>query len=407
MTAVNLARPASRLADIVPSKIRAIFDRAAQIEASGEHVLHFEIGRPDFDTPDPVKAAATAALRAGRVHYGPNAGTIELRRAIAEVMRVDSGLDYDADGEVLVTIGANEAVFLAIMGFCEAGDEVIIPVPAWPAYEACVRLAGATPVFLPLREEDGYRLDPHAVAQLMTPRTRMITVCTPHNPTGAILDRERIEALAEVVRGTDVIVLSDEIYSQLIYGDDEHVSPASIGDLRERTLVVNGFAKAYAMDGWRLGWLAGPRSLVTPALRVRQFTTTCPPTFTQDGAVRALHDTASERDMMREAFAERRAAALEMLAAQDVLRVSNGGGAFYLYLSYPERLGPADEFAIRLLEQEHVALVPGTAFDPTGNGEYSLRLSYASSLEDVREGVHRLIRFAARAALPVEGASLD
>ncbi|WP_208012941.1 pyridoxal phosphate-dependent aminotransferase [Nesterenkonia salmonea] len=203
-----LASPADRLDEITPSKIRVIFDRAAELEESGEHILHFEIGRPDFDTPQSVKEAAYRALEAGRVHYGPNAGTPQLRRALSEHLNQAIGVEYDPDHEVLVTIGANEAVFLSVMAFCNPGDEVIIPVPAWPAYEACVRLAGATPVFLPLSEENGYTLDPNDVAALLTRRTRMLVLCTPHNPTGAVLDKECLRSLAELLEDSHTLVLS-------------------------------------------------------------------------------------------------------------------------------------------------------------------------------------------------------
>ncbi len=388
----SLTEPAERLAEIVPSRIRAIFDRAAELEAEGAHVLHFEIGRPDFDTPRVVKDAAADALAAGRVHYGPNAGTPELRDAIADHLGAASGLTYERD-QVLVTIGASEAVFLAIMAFCGPGDEVIIPVPAWPAYEAAVRLADATPVFLPLRASDGYRLDPERVRQTLTPRTRLVVVCSPHNPTGAVLDAERLVALADVLHGTRALVLSDEIYSELVY-DAVHVPVAAVSDLRERTLTVGGFAKAFAMDGWRLGWLAGPRALVTTALRVRQFTTTCPPTFVQDAAVVALRETTDERARMRAAFAERRAAALEILARQSIFQVAGADGAFYLYLTYAERFGASDGFAAQLLEEAHVALVSGTAFGPTRAEDYALRVSYACSVDDVREGITRLVQHA-------------
>jgi aspartate/methionine/tyrosine aminotransferase len=390
MSTPTLTAPADRLAHIVPSRIRVIFDRAAELEAAGAEVLHFEIGRPDFDTPDVVKQAAAAALDAGRVHYGPNAGTPELRDAIAENLTATSGLHYTRD-QVLVTIGASEAVFLAVMAFCGPGDEVVIPVPAWPAYEAAVRLAGATPVFVPLDPVDGYRLDPERVEQVITARTRLVIVCTPHNPTGAVLDAARLVALADVLRGSRALVLADEIYSELVY-DTVHAPVAAVGDLRGRTLTVGGFAKAYAMDGWRLGWLAGPHALVAAALRVRQFTTTCPPTFLQDAAVVALRETADERAGMREAFAERRRVALEILGGQSLLRVAGADGAFYLYLAYPERFGPSDEFAGRLLEDAHVALVPGTAFDPTPAGRHTIRVSYARSVDDVREGISRLVR---------------
>ena len=389
------ARPAARLAAIQPSRIRAVFDRAAALEAAGARIIHFEIGRPDFDTPRVVKHAARVALDAGRVHYGPNAGEPELRAAIAATLAAD-GTRYDPESEVLVTIGASEAVFLAVMAFCDPGDEVIVPVPAWPAYEACVRLAGATPVFLPLDPADGYVLDPDAVRGLLTPRTRMVVACSPHNPTGAVIGAGRLAGLAAALRDTQVLVLADEIYRELVHDGTRHVSAASVAGLGERTITVGGFAKAYAMDGWRLGWLVAPQSLAGPALRVRQFTTTCPPTFAQDAAVVALRHTAAERAEMRHAFAARRSAALELLAGQDILRSGPAPGAFYLYLSYPPRLGPADEFALRLLEEEHVAVVPGAAFDPTGRGEHSIRVSYATSPDDVRAGMRRLISYAER-----------
>lgn len=246
------------------------------------------------------------ALRDGRVHDGPNAGLPELRAAISPHLERRQKLSYRPADEVLVTVGANEAVFLAIMAFCGPGDEVVIPVPSWPAYEACVRLAGATPVMLALSEGDGYKVDPTALAAAMSERTRMVTLCTPHNPTGAVLDRGRIEQIAAVLRGSNALLLSDEIYSELVYDGSEFVSPAAVADLYARTLVVGGFAKAWSVDGWRLGWLAGPAELVRPALRVRQFTTTCPPTFTQMGGVAALEDADAEREAMRVEFETRR-----------------------------------------------------------------------------------------------------
>ncbi|ROO58732.1 aspartate aminotransferase/aminotransferase [Micromonospora sp. Llam0] len=390
----SLTRPADRLAAIVPSRIRVVFDLAAELEARGHRVIHLEMGRPDFDTPQVVKDAAGAALAAGRVHYGPNAGSWQLRAAVAATLAACGGPRYDPGSEILVTIGASEAVFLAVMAFCDPGDEVIVPVPAWPAYEACVRLAGATPVFLPLDPDDDHVLDPARVRRLLTPRTRMVVACTPHNPTGAVVDPGRLAHLAGILRGSRVLVLADEIYRELVYDGTRHVPVATVADLAERTITVGGFAKAYAMDGWRLGWLAGPAPLVAPALRVRQFTTTCPPTFLQDAAIVALRDTATEREQMRRAFAARRAAALELLGRQRILRVGRPSGAFYLYLTYPEQLGPADDFTLRLLEDEHVAVVPGIAFDPTGRGRHAIRVSYAASMDDVQEGIRRLIDYA-------------
>jgi aspartate/methionine/tyrosine aminotransferase len=386
----DLAEPASRLAEIKPSPIRAIFDRATELERAGERIIHLEIGRPDFDTPEAAKQRAAQAIADGKVHYGPNAGQPELRDAISRYLARRHGLHYSPDGEVLVTIGANEAVFLAITAFCGPGDEVVVPVPAWSAYVACVRLAGATPVELPLSAEDGYQVDPDALASVMTPRTRMMVLCTPHNPTGAVTDSERLAKVADVVRDTRALVLSDEIYGELVYDEHRHVSPASVADLRHRTLVVGGFAKAYAMDGWRLGWLAGRAELVRPALRIRQFTTICPTTFAQLGAAAALDEADADRESMRQEFGRRRRAALDVLARQEILSPGQPNGAFYMYLSYPERLGPADELAWRLLEEHHVAVVPGTAFDDEG-GKHALRISYACSIDDLLEGLNRII----------------
>ncbi|AQW49527.1 pyridoxal phosphate-dependent aminotransferase [Streptomyces violaceusniger] len=391
--AFDLAQPAARLADIKPSPIRAIFDRASELERTGERVIHLEIGRPDFDTPGVAKQRAAQAIADGKVHYGPNAGQPELRAAISRYLERRHNLTYSPDDEVLVTIGANEAVFLAIMAFCGPGDEVVIPVPAWSAYVACVRLAGATPVILPLDADDGYQVDSDALAAVMTERTRMVVLCTPHNPTGAVTEPKRLAGVADVLRGTRSLLLSDEIYAELVYDGHHHISPASVADLRHRTLVVGGFAKAYAMDGWRLGWLAGPAELVRPALRIRQFTTICPTTFAQLGGAAALDEAGVERDSMRQEFGRRRDAALEVLAGQDVLSPGLPGGAFYMYLSYPERLGPSDELAWRLLEEQHVAVVPGTAFDADG-GKHALRISYACGIDDVREGLNRVVAMA-------------
>ncbi|WP_353713644.1 pyridoxal phosphate-dependent aminotransferase [Arthrobacter sp. K5] len=387
---IDIARPADRLSDVRPSAIRAIFDRAVQIEKAGHAVIHFEIGRPDFDTPEVIKDATAKALADGLVHYGPNAGLPVLRAAISEYLQRSQGLEYSAEDEVLVTIGANEAVLLSILAFCGPGDEVVIPVPAWPAYEACARLAGATPVLLPLTLDTEYKVDPAALRGAITEKTRMVVLCTPHNPTGAVLDQALLEEIAEIVRGTNAIILSDEIYGELVYGGTRHLSPAAVADLKERTLIVGGFAKSWAMDGWRLGWLAGPRDLVRPALRVRQFTTTCPPTFPQIGGVAALNSADSEREEMRQEFESRRSAALEILAQQDIFSYAAPDGAFYLYLSFPETLGTAHELALKILEEQHVAVVPGTAFDIDG-GSHSLRVSYACGIDDLKEGLRRII----------------
>lgn len=391
-TTTRFGRFADRLRDIGPSPIRAIFDKAAALEAAGEKVYHFEIGRPDFDTPQVAKDAAAASLDRGEVHYGPNAGTLDLREAISGYLQERRGTSYDPGTEVLVTIGANEAVFLALMAFCGPGDEVIFPVPAWAHYESCIRLAGATPVPVRLDADNDYRLDIDAIAAAITPATRMVILCTPNNPTGGVATPEEIEKLASVLEPTDALLMSDEIYADLVYDGIRHQSPASVGNLRERTLVIGGFAKAFAMDGWRLGWLAGPKELITPALRVRQYTTVCAPTFLQPGAAAALRHAGPEAEAMRIQFQERRKAGLKILTGVPGVTVSQPDGAFYFYLTYtPDTAEPAEQLALRLLDEQRVAVVPGTAFDPDG-GTHSIRISYACHIDDLTEGLRRIVQ---------------
>jgi aspartate/methionine/tyrosine aminotransferase len=385
----DLLRPADRLADVEASRIRRIFERAHEIEAAGDPVIHFEIGRPDFDTPAHIKAATHAALDAGHVHYSSNAGIPELRRAIADKFVRDGGANYSPDDEIIVTVGAGEAVSLAMMALLNPGDEVIIPTPAWPHYAETARLAGARPVCLPLDRSTGYRLHPEAVRAALTDRSRMLVVCSPNNPTGTLVSTETLKELADVLAGTDVVVLADEIYEYLVYEEARHVCAAGIPNLRDRTVVVGGLAKAYAMDGWRLGWLAGPRELVRWALRVRQYTTVCAPTFLQYGAVAALAGDQRPREEMRAEFARRRAAALEVLQAQDVLHVSGAEGAFYLYVTYDPQLPPATQLALDLLETCHVALVPGVAFGP--GQDHAFRIAYSCPIDDVVEGIGRVV----------------
>lgn len=384
----TLTRPAARLEEIKPSPIRAVFDRAGELAAEGKRIYHLEIGRPDFDTPEVAKRAAADALQAGEVHYGPNAGSARLRTAVTDYLADARGVGYEPDGGVIVTVGANEAIFLAIMAFCQPGDEVVVPVPAWAHYRSCIRLAGATPVEVPLDESNGYRLHRRRLADAVTERTRMVVMCTPNNPTGTVADKADVDAIADLLDGTDALLLSDEIYADLIYGNMRHISPATHPGLAGRTLTVGGFAKAFAMDGWRLGWLAGPPELIGPALRVRQYTTVCPTTFIQAGAAAALDEAREETEWMRQAFEQRRDAALDILRSTDRLRGAAPDGAFYLYLGYTGE--PADRFALRLLEEQHVAVVPGTAFDPSG-GSQSLRVSFACSIEDLTEGLRRII----------------
>ncbi|BCB84528.1 pyridoxal phosphate-dependent aminotransferase [Phytohabitans suffuscus] len=383
--------PSKRLTDVAPSGIRVIFDRAAALENAGHRVVHFEIGRPDFDTPRHVKDAAADALAAGHVHYSSNWGIPPLREAIAQKLAHDNAVRYSPDDEVIVTVGANEAVLLAILATIDPGEEVVIPTPTWPHYAECVRLAGGHPVFVPLDPTDGYALRAEAVVAALTPRTRMVVVCSPNNPTGAVVAAEDLTTIAKRLSGTRILLLADDIYESLVYDDVRHTCAASIPDLRDRTLVVGGLAKSWAMDGWRLGWLAGPRELVRWALRVRQYTTVCPPTFLQYGAVAALRGDQEPRLAMRREFGQRRAAALRRLAGQDLLRVTRADGAFYLYARYDPHLPPAQQLALDLLERQHVAVVPGPSFGP--GQDHAIRIAYSCSLSDVEEGLTRMLNY--------------
>jgi aminotransferase len=383
--------PARRLADVAPSGIRAIFDRAAELEQTGVHVCHMEIGRPDFDTPRHIKAAAVEALDRGAVHYASNWGVPALRGAIGRKLLRENGLTYSPDDEIIVTIGANEAILLAMMAFVDPGDEVVIPSPAWLHYAQCARLAGGVPVTVPLRAEEGYRLRPDDLAAALSPRTRIVVLNSPGNPTGAVLDEARLREIAIVLGRSGAIVLSDEIYEHMVYDGARHVSPAGLPGMPQRTVVVSGFAKAYAMDGWRLGYLAAPRELAKWALRVHQYTAVCAPTFEQYGAAAALDGPQETRDAMVAEFARRRSAALDVLRAQDVVRYAPAEGAFYLWVTYPDAAPPADDLALGLLEDRHVATVSGTTFDPKAT--HSLRLAYSCPSEDVVEGIRRLVAY--------------
>jgi aminotransferase len=386
-----LGRPSARLSTIPASPIRRIFDRAHELEEGGAHVYHLEIGRPDFDTPDHIKRAAIDALDAGFVHYSSNWGIPRLRQAIAQKLARDNGLAYSPDDEIIVTVGANEAVLLAMLAFLDPGDEIIIPIPAWPHYAQCARLAGAVPVAVSLSPDDGYQVEPSQIAPLITRRTRMVVVCTPHNPTGAVVDRAHLKALARLLRPTPIIVLADEIYEYLVYDGAVHLSPGAVEDLRDRTLLVGGFAKAYAMDGWRLGYLAGPRDLMKWAIRVHQYTTVCATTFAQHGAVAAIDGPQDRRVAMIADFGARRAAVHAALDQQRVVTYVPTRGAFYVYVRYARAAPTADELALTLLEERHVAIVPGSAFGP--GQSHAFRLSYSCSIADAVEGTRRLTEF--------------
>jgi len=379
---------AERMKHIPFSGIRKVFEKAKRLEEEGQRVVNLGIGRPDFDTPAHIKQAAKEALDAGMVHYSSNYGLPELREAIAARLERDNGLTYDPNGEIIVTVGANEAVLMSMAATLNPGDEVIIPDPAWLHYFYCARLVGAVPVAVPLREEKEFKLDPDDVARAITPRMRMLVVTTPHNPTGSVLDEEILQALADIAERYDLLVLSDEIYDKIIYDGVRHISFATLPGMRERTLTVNGFSKTYAMDGWRLGYVAAPRALIALLIRVHQYTTVCATTFIQMGAVAAYRGPQDCVAEMAAEFDRRRQYLIPALNEIEGISCVRPQGAFYAFPSIKATGKSSAEIADFLLEEAKVALIPGSAFGQYGEGY--LRIAYSNPLENIQEAVERI-----------------
>lgn len=379
---------AQRTHDLPLSGMRQIFEAAGRLESQGHRVLHFELGRPDFDTPDHIKAAAKRALDEGRVTYTSNWGIAQLRQAIAAKMARENGIQPQADTDIAIMVGAIEGVMAGMLSTLDSGDEVLLPEPGWPQYQYCARLCDARPVSVPLREARGFRVDPEDVRTHITSKTRMIVVSTPHNPTGAVLDLETLQDLADIAVEHDLVVLADEIYEYLVYDGVAHHSIASLPGMWDRTLTVNGFSKAYAMTGWRLGYIVGPEHLINPAVRVRQFLTTCPNSFAQYGAVAAVEGPQTCVQEMVAEFDRRRRRLVEGLEAIQGIHCARPQGAFYVFPSIRDLGMSSAEFARYLLEDAHVALVPGSAFGDHGEGY--VRIAYSTGFDDIEESLTRI-----------------
>lgn len=381
-----------RLEQVQLSAIRRVLEKAQSMEKSGTKVIHLEIGEPDFPTPTPIVNATKVALDQGFTHYGPNRGMLELRRAIADKLERDNGIKYDPETEIVVTVGAAEALFDSMVAYINPGDEVIIFDPAFINYANCTVLAGGVPVFVPLREENGFQIDGEALRSAITAKTRMIILNTPHNPTGTVFTRESLQTVADIAQEFDLLVISDEIYEKITYGG-KHYSIAAFPGMRERTITINGFSKAYAMTGWRLAYYAAPKSLITPMLKIHQYTTTCAPTFIQIGVAVGMKGAEPDIERMVNEFNRRRTYLVEALNSLSKVSCNEPQGAFYAFLNVKKLQKPAEEIADLLLSKAGVAAVPGTAFGPSGEGY--LRLSYATSYDNIVEAVGRLSRFVA------------
>jgi aspartate aminotransferase len=380
---------AARVGQVAPSLTLSISAKAKAMKAEGIDVCSFSAGEPDFDTPEHIKAAAIAALDAGKTKYGPAAGEPKLREAIARKLRDDNGLCYNAEN-IIVTNGGKHSLFNLMLVLIEAGDEVIIPAPYWLSYPEMVKLAGGTPVIVPTDASTGYKVTPDQLRSSITPQTKVFVLNSPSNPTGMVYTPDEIKALAEVVVEKDILVVSDEIYEKIIYDGAEHLSIGAIGpQIFERTIISSGFAKAYSMTGWRLGYLAGSVELIKAVNTIQGHSTSNVCTFAQYGAIAALEDSQDCVEEMRQAFAKRREVMFERLNAIPGLYCPKPDGAFYMFPNISKTGLKSLEFCDALLESQQVAVIPGIAF----GADDCIRLSYATDMESIEKGMDRLDKF--------------
>ena len=376
---------AEKAVALKPSGIRKFFDIVSEMKDA----ISLGVGEPDFDTPWHIRDEGIYSLEKGRTFYTSNAGLKELKIEIANYLERKSGVSYHYNNEVLVTVGGSEAIDMALRAMINPGDEVIIPQPSYVSYEPCAILADAVPVIINLKAENEFRLTAQELRDAVTDKTKILILPFPNNPTGAIMERKDLEAIAEVIIENDIFVISDEIYSELTYKGD-HVSIVSIPGMQERTVLINGFSKAFAMTGWRLGYACGPEKIIEQMTKIHQFAIMCAPTTSQYAAVEALRNGDEDVQQMREAYNQRRRYLMYAFGNMG-LECFEPYGAFYVFPCIKEFGMTSEEFAERLLKEEKVAVVPGTAFGESGEG--FLRISYAYSLENLKVAIGRLEHF--------------
>ena len=379
---------ADKVVEIKPSGIRKFFDIVSEMEDA----ISLGVGEPDFDTPWHIREEGIYSLEKGKTVYTSNSGLKELREEICKYLDRRFGLQYDPYKETIVTVGGSEAIDIAFRSMLDDGDEVLIPQPCYVSYLPCAKLAGGVPVVIDLKEENEFRLTPEELLAAITDKTKVLILAFPSNPTGAIMKREDLEAIAKVIIEKDIFVISDEIYSELSYAE-EHVSIASIPGMRERTIVINGFSKSYAMTGWRLGYACGPKEIIEQMTKVHQYAIMCAPTTSQYAAVEALRNGDSDVAEMKEAYNNRRRFVVSSLREMG-LSCFEPLGAFYVFPCIKGFGLTSDEFATRLLQEEKLAVVPGTAFGDSGEGY--VRISYAYSIEQLKTALERMKNFVER-----------
>jgi aspartate aminotransferase len=378
-----------RISQVPPSITLEITAKAKKMREDGIDVCSFTAGEPDFDTPDHIKEAAKLALDQGKTRYGPAAGEMPLRQAIAKKLQQHNGLDYTAQN-VIVTNGGKHSLFNLMLALIETGDEVIIPAPYWLSYPEMVKLAEGTPVIVSTTAANDYKITPDQLRQAITPRTKLFILNSPSNPTGSVYTPDEIRALAEVVVEKDILVVSDEIYERLLYDGIEHLSIGAVNEETfKRTIISNGFAKSYSMTGWRVGYLAGPLELIKATSIIQGHSTSNVCTFAQYGAIAALESSQECVETMLKAFTERRKVIVEGILAIPKFSCSNPMGAFYVFVDISQTGMTSLQFSDAILEQQEVAVIPGIAF----GADDCIRFSYATSMETIKKGLDRLEKF--------------
>ncbi len=374
--------------NIKPSGIRKFFDIVSEMKDA----ISLGVGEPDFDTPWHIRDEGIYAFERGKTFYTSNAGLKDLRIEISNYLKRTQGIGYNPDSEILVTVGGSEAIDIGLRAVINPGDEVIIPQPSYVSYEPCAVLAGAKPVIIDLKAENEFRLTPDELLDAITEKTKVLILPFPNNPTGAIMEREDLEKIAKIVIEKDILVMSDEIYSALTY-KDKHISIASLDGMKERTILINGFSKAYAMTGWRLGYACAPEWLIKQMTKIHQFAIMCAPTTSQYAAIEALKNGDKDVEMMRKSYNQRRRFLMNAFKEMN-LECFEPFGAFYVFPCIKDFGMTSEEFATKFLQEEKVALVPGTAFGDCGEG--FLRISYAYSLDNLKIAMSRLRNFVTR-----------
>ncbi len=380
---------ASKAVALKPSGIRKFFDIVSEMD----DVVSLGVGEPDFDTPWVIRDEGIYSLEKGRTFYTSNAGLKQLREEIAKYLHRRFDLSYDPLKEIFVTVGGSEGIDMACRAMLNPGDEVLIPQPCYVSYVPCVAMTGGTVVPIRLKAENQFRLTAGELREAITDRTKLLVLPFPNNPTGAVMEREDLEAIAQVILENDLFVLSDEIYAELTYTGDRHVSIAELPGMAERTILINGFSKAYAMTGWRLGYACGPRKIIEQMVKLHQYCIMCAPTTSQYAAVTALRDCDADVAKMREAYNMRRRYLMHAFEEMG-LPCFEPFGAFYVFPCISEFGMSSEEFATRLLQEEHVAVVPGDAFGDSGEG--FIRISYAYSIDKLKAALKRIDAFITR-----------